>query len=219
MAPDPGCAVRLVLFDLDGTLIDSEAGITGSMVHALRALEVEPPPIEVLRGWIGPPLQASFPSVLGDDLERVDLAVRHYHERFDDVGWREHTVYPGIAELLAALRHRGDRLAVVTSKIADQARRIVGHLPFGHLFDGVFGPEPGVRTSEKAALVGQAMRELGGTARQTRMIGDRRFDIEGARANGVRGIGVLWGFGQAAELREAGADHIVADPGELLECL
>ncbi|MCB1578705.1 MAG: HAD hydrolase-like protein, partial [Xanthomonadales bacterium] len=108
----------------------------------------------------------------GDDLERVDLAVRHYHERFDDVGWREHTVYPGIAELLAALRHRGDRLAVVTSKIADQARRIVGHLPFGHLFDGVFGPEPGVRTSEKAALVGQAMRELGGTVRQTRMIGD-----------------------------------------------
>ena len=157
--------------------------------------------------------------MIGDDVERVDLAVHHYRDRFNDIGWREHTVYPGIEDLLAALSERGDRLAVVTSKIADQARRIVDHLPFGHLFDDVFGPEPGTRTSEKAALVSRAMRELGGTAQQTSMIGDRRFDIEGARANGVRGIGVLWGFGHDQELRNAGADHIVADPGELLECL
>lgn len=211
--------MSLILFDLDGTLIDSEIGITRTMVHALRALNVEPPGQDILRSWIGPPLHASFPSVLGDDPDRVDLAVHYYRERFNEIGWSEHALYAGIDEVIAMLAARGHRLAVVTSKIRDQARRIVDHLPFGHLFDAVYGPAEGVRTSEKAALVAQALREQNGKPDDTVMIGDRRFDIEGARANSVRGIGVLWGFGSAGELREAGADHIVATPVELTGCL
>lgn len=211
--------MALILFDLDGTLIDSEIGITRTMAHAFRALEVEPPAQEILRSWIGPPLHASFPSLLGDDPDRIDLAVQHYRERFDEIGWREHEVYAGIEELLMMLATRGHRLAVVTSKVSDQARRIVDHLPFGHLFDAVYGPAAGVRTSEKAALVAQALRELAGRSDDTVMIGDRRFDIEGARANSVRSIGVLWGFGSVDELRQAGADHIVAAPSELAACL
>jgi phosphoglycolate phosphatase len=210
---------RLVLFDLDGTLIDSEIGITGSMAHALQALGVEPPPINVLRSWIGPPLQASFPQVLGEDIARTDLAVNHYRERFDAVGWSEHSVYPGMAELVCMLAERGDRLAVVTSKISDIANRIVAHLPFGDRFQAVYAPGPGVRTCEKAALVAQAVCELEGRADRTSMIGDRRFDIEGARANAVRAIGVLWGFGDRAELQEAGADHVVAQPSDIVEYL
>lgn len=211
--------MSLVLFDLDGTLIDSEIGITRTMAHALHALDVEPPGQDILRSWIGPPLHASFPSVLGDDPDRVDLAVHHYRERFNAIGWSEHAVYDGIAEVVSKLATCGHRLAVVTSKTHDQARRIVDHLPFGHLFDAVYGPVEGVRTSEKAALVAQALREQNGKHDDTVMIGDRRFDIEGARANSVRGIGVLWGFGSAKELREAGADHIVATPDELANCL
>ncbi len=211
--------MALILFDLDGTLIDSEIGITRSMAHALRALDIEPPAQAVLRSWIGPPLHASFSSVLGNDPARIDRAVHHYRERFNEVGWCEHRVYPGIEELLARLAAGGHRLAVVTSKMSDQARRIVDHLPFGHLFEAVHGPAPGVRNSEKAALVAQALREQDGTAEDSVMIGDRRFDIEGARANRVRGIGVLWGFGGADELRRAGADPIVADASELAACL
>lgn len=210
---------RLVLFDLDGTLIDSEIGITGSMTHALRALDVEPPPREVLRSWIGPPLHASFPQVLGDDSARVDLAVQHYHERFDAIGWSEHVVYPGIVELLDELHARGDRLAVVTSKVVAQARRIVAHLPFGHRFEAVFGPTPETRSSTKAMLVAEALRTLDGDPSKTAMIGDRRYDIEGARANAVRAVGVLWGFGSSDELRKAGAHAIVTAPGELLAAL
>lgn len=211
--------MSLILFDLDGTLIDSEIGITRSMEYALLTLDVEPPTRTVLRSWIGPPLHASFPSVLGEDEARVDLAVHHYRERFNDIGWTEHTVYPGIDELIALLASRGETLAVVTSKIDEQARRIVGSLPFGHHFDAVHGPAAGVRSSEKVALVARALREARGTADDTAMIGDRRFDIEGARGNGVLGIGVLWGFGERDELREAGAEHIVAKPSEIVECL
>lgn len=211
--------MALILFDLDGTLIDSEIGITRTMEHALRALDVEPPPRETLRSWIGPPLYVSFSTVLDDDDARVDLAVDHYRDRFNQIGWSEHSVYPGIAELIAMLGARGERLAVVTSKLEDQARRIVSSLPFGHHFDAIYGPAIGVRTSEKAALVARALREMEGSPETTVMIGDRRFDIEGARANGVHSVGVLWGFGGIDELRDAGADHIVAVPSDLEKCL
>lgn len=211
--------MALILFDLDGTLIDSEIGITRSMEHALRALDVEPPTREILRSWIGPPLHASFPTVLGEDDARVDLAVEHYRERFNEIGWSEHSVYAGIAELIAMLAARGDTLAIVTSKTEDQARRIVGSLAFGHHFAEIYAPAIGVRTSEKAALVTRALRELDGVADTTVMIGDRQFDIEGARANAVRSIGVLWGFGGIDELRSAGADHIATVPSDIEKCL
>ena len=209
----------LVLFDLDGTLIDSEIGITRSIEHALRALDVEPPSREVLRGWIGPPLRTSFPSVLGVNAARIELAVDHYLERFREVGWREHTVYPGIPELIALLAARGDRIAVVTSKIEEHARRIVDNLPFGHRFDAVYGPGHGEDINGKADLVARALGDLGGDVADTSMVGDRCFDIEGARTNGVRSIGVLWGFGTVEELLGAGADHVVANVAALEACL
>ena len=211
--------MALVLFDLDGTLIDSEVGITTSMAHAMLSVGIEAPERALMRSWIGPPLHESFAQLLGDDEERVDQAVHHYRERFDATGWSEHEVYPGIGELIVDLVERGNRVAVVTSKVASQACRIVEHLPFGKLFEGVFAPTPETRTCAKADLVARALRELAGSAADTTMIGDRRFDIEGARANAVRGIGVLWGFGTQAELHDAGADYIVADPEELNSCL
>ncbi|MGB0134081.1 HAD hydrolase-like protein [Dokdonella sp.] len=211
--------MALILLDLDGTLIDSEVGITTSMVHAMRSVGVEQPSQERMRSWIGPPLHTSFAELLGEDEDRIDLAVHHYRERFDAVGWSEHAVYPGIEQLIVNLAGRGNRLAIVTSKVAAQARRIVDHLPFGQSFEAVFAPTPEARTCGKAELVASALSTLGRSARDAVMIGDRCFDMNGARANGVRAIGVLWGFGSSNELLEAGADHIVADPRGLEECL
>ncbi len=111
---------------------------------------------------------------------------------------------------------RGDRLAIVTTKLRVQAERIVGHLPFGQRFERVYGPARGGALSEKAAMIAQALADFGMPAEQATMIGDRRFDIEGAKANGVRAIGVGWGFGSGDELREAAADAIADSPRDLL---
>jgi len=211
--------VSLILFDLDGTLIDSEVGIVASIEYALAKLGAPLPSRDILRTWIGPPLRATFPLALGDDAEAVEQAVALYRERFSTIGWREHTVYDGIGEAIETLAARGATLAVVTSKPDLYAGRIVESLPFGARFERVYAVTPDSRVSEKAGLIAQALADFGRPAAQAAMIGDRHFDIEGARANGVRAIGAGWGFGSLDELRAAGADAIVEAPPLLAAAL
>ncbi|MGN6521248.1 MAG: HAD hydrolase-like protein [Dokdonella sp.] len=207
--------MRLALFDLDGTLIDSEAGIVHSIEYALGRLGATSPPRETLRGWIGPPLRATFPLALGDDPIAVERAVDHYRERFSEVGWREHRVYDGIGGAIEALAARGVALAVVTSKVDLYAEKIVRSLPFGAHFTRVYAASPGSRDSEKTAMIARAIADFDVAPGAAAMIGDRHFDIDGARANAVRAIGVAWGFGSVDELRGAGADAIADEPAQL----
>jgi phosphoglycolate phosphatase len=209
----------LCLFDLDGTLIDSEHGIVACVKHALAKLDVPAPSQEELRDWIGPPLRHSFAPLLDHDPLRIDAAVEYYHERFHTDGWREHSIYPGIEMLIQRLLASGHQLAVVTSKPQRHAAPIIAHLPFGDAFLRLYGPSPNSAHSEKASMIAAALADFGARPEQTVMIGDRRFDIEGAVANDVRGIGVLWGFGSRAELEQAGASAIAATPDELAALL
>ena len=218
MRPE-GTFPSLVLFDLDGTLIDSEAGIVASIEYALAKVGVPLPSREVLRTWIGPPLRATFPLALGDDPEKIELAVAYYRERFADVGWREHTVYAGIEAAVDALAVQGATLAVVTSKPDLYAGRIVASLPFGDRFARVYCVHAASHHSEKAEMIAQALSDFGVEAGAVAMIGDRHFDIEGALANGVRAIGVSWGFGSVDELQRAGASAIAHAPLELMHLL
>ena len=212
-------ARQLVLFDLDGTLIDSEEGIVRSIEYALGKFAATIPSREVLRGWIGPPLRATFPLALGGDSETIERAVAFYSERFTAVGWCEHVPYAGIDAVVEALAARGDQLAVVTTKTDVHAEKIMCTLPFGAHFERVYASKTGSRDSEKAAMIAQALVDFGARAGDAVMIGDRHFDIEGALANDVRALGVGWGFGSLDELREAGAEAIAADPAELLALL
>ncbi|OOG55523.1 HAD hydrolase-like protein [Rhodanobacter sp. C03] len=209
----------LCLFDLDGTLIDSEHGIIACVKHALAKLDVPAPTQEELRGWIGPPLRHSFAPLLDHDAARIEAAVDHYHERFHTDGWREHDIYPGIESLIERLLDARHRLAVVTSKPQRHAAPIIAHLPFGDAFLRLYGPDPSSAHSEKASMIAAALADFDARPEDTVMIGDRRFDIEGAVANHVRGIGVLWGFGSRAELEQAGASAIAATPDELVGLL
>jgi phosphoglycolate phosphatase len=207
-----------LFFDLDGTLIDSEVGITHCVAHAFTQMGRPVPPHAELRRWIGPSLRISFADVF-DDPAQIEQAVAWYRERFDAVGWREHTIYPGIEQVVRDLHARGHRLAIVTAKNEPHARRIIEHLPFGELFVDVIGATPDGSRSSKAQLVGEALRRLMLPAQQCWMIGDRRMDIEGAQHHQMRNIGVLWGFGGTAELQAAGAQHLAATPEALLSLL
>ena len=209
--------MTLCLFDLDGTLIDSEPGITACIRYAFDKLGV-PAPVE-LRSWIGPPLRHGFAPLLGHDAVRVEAAVDYYHERFATLGWREHAVYPGIAATVERLQAAGHTLAVVTSKPEEHARPIVENLPFGAAFTRLYGPDPSSPHSEKASMIAAALADFGVSPEQAAMIGDRRFDIEGAVANRVRAVGVLWGFGSREELELAGAQALADKPGQLPELL
>lgn len=207
-------AVSTLLFDLDGTLIDSAVGITRCAAHAFERIGAPVPDDAVLRSWIGPPLRDSFAPLLVDPA-RIERAVGFYRERFEVAGWTEHEVYAGIGEAIEALHAAGHRLAVVTAKNESYARRIVEHLPFGHRFVDVTGATPDGRLSHKPELIAEALARLGVHARECCMIGDRRMDIEGARHHAMGSVGVLWGFGSEAELRDAGAECLVPAPSDL----
>ncbi len=173
--------MSLILFDLDGTLIDSEPGIFSTLDYAFAQIGAQLPPPEVLRSWIGPPFWQSFPSVLGDDHARIEAAIEHYRIRFEQVGWSQHRVYPGIAELVDTLVRAQHALAIVTTKPQPQARTIIDHLPFGTAFTRVYGASISGRHCAKAEMIAQALADFSADASDAVMIGDRYFDIEGAK--------------------------------------
>lgn len=206
----------VLLFDLDGTLIDSAIGITRCVAYALEKLGEPVPSPQALRRWIGPPLRESFGPLLKDSA-RTEQAVELYRERFDLHGWAEHEVYPGIGEAIESLHADGHRLAVVTAKNEPHARRIIDHLPFGRRFETVSGATADGRISHKPELIAAALDRLQVSAKDCWMIGDRRMDIEGANQHGMNSVGVAWGFGGDEELRAAGATRIVHETGCLAE--
>ncbi|MFC5570073.1 HAD hydrolase-like protein [Lysobacter yangpyeongensis] len=206
--------MALLFFDMDGTLINSEIGITRCVAHALTQMGLEVPSGAELRRWIGPSLRTSFAPLLRDDA-KVEEAVLHYRDRFEALGWAEHEVYDGIAETVEALHAAGHRLAVVTAKNEPHARKIAAHLPFGHRFVDIVGATVDGSRSDKPELIAEALRRFDAPAEECWMIGDRRMDIEGALHHGMRHVGVLWGFGGEAELRAAGARQLATRPDEL----
>ncbi|PPU76514.1 HAD family hydrolase [Xanthomonas cucurbitae] len=208
-----------LFFDLDGTLVDSEAGIVASIAHAFERVGQPCPPPQTLRAWIGPPLRDSFTECFPDDPALVQRALAIYRERYDAVGWTELRVFDGIGEVVTGLQRAGHRLAVVTSKNERYARRIVEHLPFGACFEEVIGASEDGERRFKPDLIAEALRRLDIAKTGCVMIGDRRMDIEGANHHGLHSIGVLWGFGDAAELRAAGAGALARTPAELMQVI
>ena len=205
-----------LFFDLDGTLIDSAAGITRCVAYALEKLGLAVPDTGALRRWIGPPLRTSF-GPLFNDTQRTERAVELYRERFEAIGWSEHTIYAGIEHAVRALHAAGHRLAVVTAKNQPHAERIVAHLPFGDLFETVSGANLDGSIGEKPELIAVALQELAVDPAHCWMIGDRHMDIDGARHHGMRSVGVLWGFGDGDELQAAGATQLCARPEALAD--
>ncbi|WP_108518559.1 HAD family hydrolase [Bradyrhizobium algeriense] len=208
-----------IYFDLDGTLTDPKPGITRSIQYALQRLDHPTMPTEDELTWcIGPPLRASFVRLLGAETS-ADLAVTYYRERFSDVGLYENGVYDGIGEVLTSLCASGHRLFVATSKPHVFAQRIIDHFGLRDHFERVFGSELDGTRVDKSHLLEYALKEASVDPAKTLMIGDRSHDMVGAKNNGMKGIGVLYGYGSRDELLEAGAHHVCATPGAILGCI
>ena len=208
-----------LLFDLDGTLTNPFEGITRCVQHALESLAREVPEAEDLRWCIGPPLHASFMTLLdADDEQAADEALRLYRERFSTLGLFENEVYPGIVNCLSALADAGYRMQVATAKPTVYARRIIEHFELADFFEAIHGSELDGRRTDKTELIAHILQENsdieGGGAV---MIGDRSHDMIGAVKNGVTPLGVAWGFGSREELTEAGALAFVRTPAELTQ--
>lgn len=210
MAKAPGS----ILFDLDGTLTNPFLGITTSIQHALRQIGHEPPQPEDLRRFIGPPLQVSFLEILGDEA-RATEAVGLYRMRYGEVGKFENELIPGIVDTLETLSEAGYGLFVATSKLETYSIDIVDHFGLTRFFRRVHGSALDGSRADKGDLIAHILREEELDPARTVMVGDRLHDAHGATRNDVRTIGVLWGFGDRAELEEAGAARIADKPSDL----
>jgi phosphoglycolate phosphatase len=210
---------RVLLLDLDGTLTDSRAGIVRCMRHALERLGAPCPADEVLASHIGEPLRATFAALLpAPEPPLVEQAIALYRERFAVTGLYENAVYPAIPETLARLAGRA-RLYVATQKFAEYARRIVEHFDLRRHLAGVWGTDFDGVLDDKVAVIRALLRTERVAPAEAVMIGDRALDVLAARANGLRAIGVLWGYGSRGELTAAGADALCEAPAGLDACL
>jgi phosphoglycolate phosphatase len=208
-----------LLFDLDGTLVDSFPGISRSINQTLTTLGREPVPAAELRRFVGMQLPVIFSALLGaEDEALVERAVEIYRPLFDEVGILDSRVFPGIPEALASLRDAGFSLQVVTVRSIGSARLVVRHFGLERFFDAVHGPERGQRGGDKADLIRAALDLAGANARRTIMIGDRGEDIRAARTHGVRAVAAGWGYGSHEELRDAGPDHFAETVADLVTC-
>lgn len=208
--------MQAIFLDLDGTLIDPKEGITRSIQYALRKIGAEVPPADDLTWCIGPPLWTSFDVLLGPGAD-LDEAVALYRERFAEEGVYEAEVYDGVGEMLEDLRDTGAALYLATSKAHVFAQTIVDHFGIGSWIDGLFGSELDGTNADKTALLAHALAETGVDPARCIMLGDRRFDIDGARNNDIPSIGALWGYAEEGELHMAEPDALAGHPEEVAE--
>ena len=209
---------RAILFDLDGTLTDSEPGIVNSARYALERFGLTAEPA-VLRSFIGPPLYDSFHGAMGLSDADARRAVDFYREYFRDRGIFENAPYPGIPAMLEDLHRAGLRLVIATSKPEVFARQIADHFGLSPFLTAVCGADLEGLRSEKPDVIRYALRETRTSPATAVMIGDRRYDILGAHAAGLPAIGVLYGYGSRDELVSAGADALAPTVRDLHDML
>jgi len=209
---------KYILFDLDGTLTDPGIGITNSVMYALNKFGIEVDDRASLYKFIGPPLLESFQKFYGFSKEESELGLKYYREYFKPKGLYENEVYEGIETLLLELKKSEKKLIVATSKPEEFAIEILRHFHLDDYFDYVAGASMDQKRAKKADVITYALECFGITDKSSVvMIGDREHDILGAKENGLKSIGVLYGYGDYEELSGAGADYIVENPEDILK--
>ncbi|MGI6014393.1 MAG: HAD hydrolase-like protein [Oscillospiraceae bacterium] len=211
-----------ILFDMDGTIVDTGVGIRLSVYDALLKMGIDVGDPDTLDYFIGPPLRTSFRTRFQLSEKETETVVQHFRKRYAERGIYEHEIYAGMAQLLHRLQKSGKRLAVATSKPTAFAREILHQYGVDTCFTEIVGSEFDGSRSEKIDVLREVLHRLDLTEeerRRTAMVGDRKYDILGAKQFGLGSIGVEFGYAVPGELQEAGADYCVADSVELMALL
>lgn len=211
-------AFDTILFDLDGTLTDPGIGITNSIAYALEQRGMPVPPREELYQFIGPPLLEEFQKVYGVTEDEARELVAQFRVYFEDRGIYENRMYEGIPEMLQRLRDGGCQLVLATSKPEVFAEQVLEHFSLRSYFAAVAGSTIDEGRTDKAEVIAYALRKQANHGR-TLMVGDRKHDVLGARANGMACLGVLYGYGSREELVAAGANRLadkVSDVADII---
>ena len=207
---------RYVLFDLDGTLTDSQEGIIHSIEYTLKHYGILVEDRSQLYPWLGPALKDSLMKYYGFGQAEALEGVEKYREYFDRKGIFENQVYPGVPQMLKGLKGQGYRVALATSKPEVAAIRILEHFELSEYFDFIGGATLDDSRVKKADVIAYVLEACGVTKPgQAVMVGDREHDIYGAKKNGLESIGVLYGYGSFEELKQAGADYLAGQPKDI----
>ena len=206
---------KAILFDLDGTLTDSAEGILNCVAPALEHFGLPVYDRDTMIVFVGPPLYDTFPK-FGVPADGVQTAIDIFRARYCTLGKYENKPFPGIVKMLTTLRAQGHKLYVATSKVEDQAVDILNHFDLAQYFDIIAGATRDGSRSTKEDVIAY-LKEQAGSIGQAIMVGDTIFDINGAVAHNIPGIGVEWGYGKVEDMIAAGASAIATSPEHLIE--
>ena len=206
-----------VIFDFDGTVVDTGEGILKSLQYSFREMGREVPPMEDLKKFIGPPIHYSYTHFYGVSEDEVGDYIRKYRERYKIKGIYESHLYDGMKELLESLKKKGVKLGIASSKPEHLIYSVADYLGITDFFDAIVGVKvDDSNHSTKAGLVTEAMKLLDAEDKsKVLMVGDRKFDIDGAAGAGVKSCGALWGYGDEEEFRAHNADFIISAPEDV----
>lgn len=208
---------KAIFFDLDGTLTDSGEGIMNCATLALEHFGLPVPERQKMRVFVGPPLDQTFIK-FGVPADKADEAIRVFRSRYTTVGKFENFPYPGIRELLDALKAQGHRLFVATSKPEVLAKEVLQHFELDSYFEIICGATLDGSRSHKADVITFLLAQATDVS-NTVMVGDTAYDVIGAAEHGIGCIGVAWGYGLVEDMEKAGAVAIAHTPEELLGLL
>lgn len=210
--------INYILFDLDGTLTDPGEGITNSAAYALKKHGIDISNTKDLFFFIGPPLKDSF-MTYGMSESEAEQAIKDYREYYIPYGINENILYPGMDKMLSRLKESGKTLIVATSKPEQLAKKVLENFDILKYFDYVCGASMDEKLSKKEEIIEIALNKSNATKSQAIMVGDRKFDIEGAHKNQIPAIGVLYGYGNLEEFRENNAEFVSKNVEELEKIL
>lgn len=210
---------EVIAFDLDGTLTNPERGLVAGFVYAFKKVGIEYGDKSSLRRFIGPPLYEEWQREFGFSFEEAAHTVDVFREYYNVYGWRENEVYPGIVDMLDGLTAAGKCLIVATSKPEVTAKRVLRLFDLDKYFFTIEGASSNGSNDSKAKILERAIGKTGRTPSECILVGDRKFDAEGAVAVGADSLGVLWGHGSEKELRDAPFTALAKTPLDVKKML